>query len=78
MGGRTIRNAATVCGQIDGPVDANTMWHTFLFPGFETCFGHSTQSSTHGAGTKTHPKSRFCLQAILKNGAVECPSGVII
>ena len=32
------------------------MWRTFLYSGFETCFGPSTQ----GAGTKTHLKSRFC------------------
>ena len=32
------------------------MWRKFLYSGFETCFGPSTQ----GAGTKTHLKSRFC------------------
>ena len=45
---------------------ANTMWRKLLYSGFETCFGPSTQ----GAGTKTHLKSRFCLQAILKKRGV--------
>ena len=41
------------------------MWRKFLYSGFETYFGPSTQ----GAGTKTHLKSRFC--AILtKRGAI--------
>ena len=38
------------------------MWRKLFYSGFETCFG----PSTHGAGTKTHLKSRFC--AILKKG----------
>ena len=32
------------------------MWRKFLYSGFETCFGPSTQ----GARTKTHLKSKFC------------------
>ena len=43
---------------------ANTMWRKLLYSGFETCFGPSTQ----GAGTKTHLKSRFCLQHFEKKG----------
>ena len=57
---------------------ANTMGRKLLYSGFETCFGPSTQ----GAGAKTHLKSRFCLQAILKQrGAMfirvrDCQAGL--
>ena len=43
------------------------MWRKFLYSGFETCFGPSTQ----GAETKTHLKSR--LRHFEKRGAIlEC------
>ena len=46
------------------------MWRKFLYSGFETCFGPSTQ----GAGTKTHLKSRF--SAILKKSGAMLKLGL--
>ena len=39
------------------------MWRKILYSGFEMCFGPSTQCCWD---PKTHLKSGFCLQAILK------------
>ena len=64
---------------------ARPMWFKFFYPGFETCFGWGAlepggATVQVGPDSKTHLKSRFCLQAILKKGSdvILCKMGAML